>query len=284
MEKVAREKRLLPMACWPVPVAGHDLFSNSTGTDCGGVLVSSDCIVTAAHCVVHRGIQVQNITACLGRHCGNCSQSDPHGNPQCSKQQTVVLHPQFDEVTLNNDIAVMKLRQPASLHCDSVLPICLPDEARDGPYIRANKNGLVTGWGRVNSTVSRSSCFRKGHVRLASRRICRIRHSRYFITSTMMFATDNNGACEGDSGGPLVVKNVKYGGRYVLAGIVSWGIGCGEADKLGVYTSVLSHLKWIKNTCGIHSWDLSRRTELVASLRITVMIDITNLDMLCCLH
>ena len=69
----------------------------------------------------------------------------------------------------------------------------------------------------------------------------------------MMCATDNNGACEGDSGGPLVVKNVKHGGRYVLAGIVSWGIGCGEADKLGVYTSVLSHLKWIKNTCGIHN-------------------------------
>ena len=46
-----------------------------------------------------------------------------------------------------------------------------------------------------------------------------------------MCATDYNGACEGDSGETLVVKNRKFRGRYVLAGVVSWGIGCGEKTK-----------------------------------------------------
>ena len=67
----------------------------------------------------------------------------------------------------------------------------------------------------------------------------------------MMCATDYNGACEGDSGGPLVVQNTEYGDRYVLVGIVSWGKGCGKANRLGVYTNVLGHLIWVKSTCGI---------------------------------
>ena len=229
------------------------LCSPPQGQYCGGALVSADCIVTAAHCVVRRGIQVQNITVCLGRLCGNCSPGESQGNPQCSKPQSIVVHSQFRESTLDNDIAIIKLKQPASIHCARVLPVCLPDHARDGPYIRPHRQGLVTGWGRLNSTVSRSTCLRKGHVRLASSRVCSIRNSGYSITSSMMCATDNNGACVENSGGPLVVKNRQYGDRYVLAGIASWGIGCGEANQLGVYTSVLSHVDWVKNTCGIHN-------------------------------
>ena len=227
------------------------LCSPPQGQYCGGVLVSSDCIVTAAHCIVRGGNHVQDITVCLGRQCGNCSENDSQGKPQCFQPQSVAVHPQYDSGTLNNDIAVMKLGQSPLMDCSRVYPVCLPNKTRDDSYIRAHKHGIVTGWGKVNSTVSRSRCLRKGHVRLASRRICGIRHSKYPITASMICATDYNGACEGDSGGPLVVKNGEYGGRYVLAGIVSWGIGCGDVTKLGVYTNVLSHLEWIKNTCGI---------------------------------
>ena len=229
------------------------LCSPSQGQYCGGVLVSSDCIVTAAHCLVQGGAHIPNFSVCLGRQCGNCSERDPEGNPQCFKPHSFAVHPQFDRRTLDNDIAVIKLRQSPSLDCTSVYPVCLPNETRDGMYIRAHKQGIVTGWGRVNSTVSRSTCLREGHVYLASRRICDMRHDKYPVTNSMMCATDYNGACEGDSGGPLVVQNRQYGDRYVLAGIVSWGIGCGKAKKLGVYTSVLSHLDWIKNTCGIEN-------------------------------
>ena len=241
-----------------VAYAGHFpwqamLCSPNQGQYCGGALVSADCIITAAHCVVRQRDYIQSISVWLGRRCGNCSASDTQGNQQCSKPRSIVVHPQFNESTMDNDIAVMKLKQPASLHCARVLPICLPDQARDGPYFRAHRQGLVTGWGRLNSTVKRSTCLQKGHVRLASSRVCSIRNSGYSITSTMMCATDNNGACEENSGGPLVVKNRQYGDRYVLAGIASWGIGCGEANQLGVYTSVLSHVDWVKKTCEIHN-------------------------------
>ena len=73
------------------------------------------------------------------------------------------------------------------------------------------------------------------------------------LSDSMLCATDYNGVCEGDSGGPLLVQNREFGNRYVLAGIVSWGTGCGKKRTLGVYTRVLSHVDWIKNTCGIQS-------------------------------
>ena len=48
---------------------------------------------------------------------------------------------------------------------------------------------------------------------------------------------------QGDGGGPLVCQ---VGSSWQLAGIVSWGVGCGEKDIPGVYTKVSHYSQWIK--------------------------------------
>ncbi|XP_062523686.1 sushi, von Willebrand factor type A, EGF and pentraxin domain-containing protein 1-like [Corticium candelabrum] len=228
------------------------LCSPRLGQHCGGVLISDRCVLTAAHCLKYQSINRKTITVCLGKHCGNCSESDSLSNSVCSNSSSIIIHPNFNQSSFDHDIAVLKLARPVNCNCRTIMPVCLPDKTRDSSFIRAQQNGIVTGWGRVNSTVSRSRCLRKGDVRLKSRRLCQIKHQGYQITENMLCATDYNGACEGDSGGPLVVKNRKFKGRYVLAGVVSWGIGCGDKTKFGVYTNVISHLDWIKSTCGIN--------------------------------
>ena len=50
--------------------------------------------------------------------------------------------------------------------------------------------------------------------------------------------------CKGDGGGPLVCPSGD-GSGYVQAGIVSWGVGCGQEGVPSVYTDVASSVCFI---------------------------------------
>jgi len=61
------------------------------------------------------------------------------------KVDEVVFHKDFDEVTMNNDIAVMHLSRPVNF-TDNILPICLPKRDQFFPH---GTRAIVSGWGAL---------------------------------------------------------------------------------------------------------------------------------------
>ncbi|XP_075703431.1 serine protease 55-like isoform X3 [Rhinoderma darwinii] len=69
------------------------------------------------------------------------------------------------------------------------------------------------------------------------------------LTDNMLCAGISEGgkdACQGDSGGPLVCRFFNTKTWYQI-GVVSWGRGCGEPRKPGIYVVVSNYIEWIRN-------------------------------------
>lgn len=50
-------------------------------------------------------------------------------------------------------------------------------------------------------------------------------------------------ACTGDGGSPLMCL---VSGKWYVAGLVAWGIGCGSSNVPGVYMNVANYIPWIQ--------------------------------------
>lgn len=99
-----------------------------------------------------------------------------------------------------------------------------------------------------------TDCLRSANVPLIEKQECQKMYqsiNRNIVKGMMCAGYSQGGvdACRADSGGPLTCKT---DGKFYIHGIVSWGEGCGQPNRPGVYTNVKDYLKWIEHT--INSW------------------------------
>ncbi|XP_071536861.1 transmembrane protease serine 9-like [Panulirus ornatus] len=220
---------------WPWIAA---LMRNETSKYCGGVLVTNQHVLTAAHCV--RGFDKNTISVRLGEYDFARVNDSAHRD---FAVKDIKEHEGYDTTTYANDIALITLDRTTTF-TDDIWPICLPDEddAFDGQL------GHVIGWGTIYYGGPVSDVLMEVTVPVWKNTECDTVYEQD-ITEKQICAGDRAGgkdSCQGDSGGPLMLQQGPQN-RWAVVGVVSWGIRCADPENPGVYTRVSKYRDWIRN-------------------------------------
>lgn len=217
------------------------LFSSSTSSPadnvfCGGAYLGGVWVVTAAHCLVDE--TAADIRVVIGRQNLDGSDGDIRDVIQ------IVRHPNYDNDTLESDIALLRISAPSSQ-----APINLPKGSISAGFV-SGLDATVVGWGELSEDGPTTNVLQEVVLPLVDQEICEATYSDLSENMICAAGGPNGGvdSCQGDSGGPLMAN---FGGLWYLAGIVSFGEGCALPDTPGVYTRVSNFLSWIEENTAI---------------------------------
>lgn len=228
---------------WQVGLVDSSTADDFNAQFCGGSIVHESWVITAAHCV--DGSSAASIEVLAG-----VTELGQPGSVRIGVAQ-IVTHADYDELTTENDIALLRLATPIELDGVDRRTIELPGQLDSESWPAAGRNAVVSGWGNTSTTGnSYPSALMAANVDVLSDPLatdCGSYSAEEYLPASMLCAgelTLGKDSCQGDSGGPLAVYE---GDAWFLAGVVSWGYGCADPDYPGVYSRVTSYLEWMED-------------------------------------
>jgi trypsin len=211
---------------------------------CGGTLIASDVVLTAAHCTI---IDFSEVTVVIGSHTVDGKTS--MGNEVEKLGVTrVYTHPEYNALTNNYDFALIFLDTPTT---SNVKYARLNDDAQ----VPSTADTLTAiGWGDTSAGegYDYSNILMEVDVDYMENEDCDASSDSQDSYKGMIFdamlcaSRPGKDGCQGDSGGPIIIKG-SDASQDVQVGIASWGYGCASPDFPGVYSRVSVGYKWIRN-------------------------------------
>ncbi|XP_052742399.1 CLIP domain-containing serine protease HP8-like isoform X2 [Bicyclus anynana] len=235
------------------------IYNTSMGLDfrCGGSIINTRYILTAAHCVIHNGVYKKIVAVRIGEF-DYSSDIDCQGhsiNQICETKiqdidvEKIIPHENFNEqFPITADIALLRLKDPIIIQ-NNAAPICLPlyNNLRDVHL--AGLSGTVAGWGTTENRTG-STVLMKVEIPIKSGETCSSYYNKYEnqkrLEKAFCAGAIKKDSCSGDSGGPLMIESDFNGSlRLVQYGVVSFGPSACGSQYPGVYTDVSKYMDWI---------------------------------------